>query len=204
MSRSDASAQVAWDSATAESYARDVLVGDRTRLRGVAQADIEELVRWRQDATSEIFQTASLNPMAEADAREIFRSQSTPGNDRRGFVVETRPEGSDVARLLGFVSLSGISAQHRAATFAIALDPSAGGHGYGTDATRLMVRYGFRELGLHRIQLDVWAFNERAVRTYLKAGFVEEGRRRDAVFHDGRWHDEVLMSALATDPGWLD
>jgi RimJ/RimL family protein N-acetyltransferase len=198
MSRSDA----AWDSAAAESYAQDVLVGERTRLRGVTNADIGSLVRWRQDPTSEIFQTASLSPMAEADAHQIFRSST--GSDRRGFAVESLPKDAQPAHLIGFVSLSGISAQHRAATFAIALDPTAGGHGYGTDATRLMVRYGFRELGLHRVSLEAWAFNERALRTYSKAGFVEEGRHRDAVFHDGRWHDEVLMSALATDPGWLD
>jgi len=74
------------------------------------------------------------------------------------------------------------------------------GRGFGTDATRLAVRYGFREMGLHRIELHVLAYNERALAAYQRVGFVVEGRRRDAVFHDGRWHDEVLMAVLRSDP----
>jgi len=50
------------------------------------------------------------------------------------------------------------------------------------------------------VQLEVWAFNERALRCYRAAGFTEEGRRRQVTFHDGRWHDEVLMSVL--QPEW--
>ena len=70
------------------------------------------------------------------------------------------------------------------------------GRGYGTDAMRVIVGYGFREMGLHRIQLSVAPFNPAGIRAYEKAGFVEEGRQRESVLHDGRWYDEVLMSIL--------
>jgi RimJ/RimL family protein N-acetyltransferase len=61
---------------------------------------------------------------------------------------------------------------------------------------RVIVDYGFREMGLHRIQLGVTPFNPAGIRAYEKAGFVEEGRYRESVLHDGRWYDEVLMSIL--------
>jgi hypothetical protein len=51
-------------------------------------------------------------------------------------------------------------------------------------------------MGLHRIQLSVAPFNPAGIRAYAKAGFVEEGRHRESVLHDGRWYDEVLMSIL--------
>ncbi len=54
-------------------------------------------------------------------------------------------------------------------------------------------------MGLNRIEIQVHAFNDRARAVYRKAGYVEEGVRREAVFHDGRFHDEVIMSALARD-----
>jgi RimJ/RimL family protein N-acetyltransferase len=65
-----------------------------------------------------------------------------------------------------------------------------------TLAMRVIVEYGFREMGLHRIQLSVAPFNPAGIRAYQKAGFVQEGRYRESVLHDGRWYDEVLMSIL--------
>jgi RimJ/RimL family protein N-acetyltransferase len=90
----------------------------------------------------------------------------------------------------------GATAHTRTATYAILIGPPHQGHGYGTEATRLVVRYGFAELGLHRIQLAVIGGNERALRTYRKAGFVEEGRSRESLYRDGAWHDEIRMSIL--------
>jgi len=92
--------------------------------------------------------------------------------------------------------LWGAQAKDRCATLGIALGREYIGRGYGTDATPVIVGYAFREMGLHRIQLSVAPFNPAGIRAYQKAGFVEEGRRRQAVLHDGRWYDDVLMSVL--------
>ena len=98
--------------------------------------------------------------------------------------------------LAGNILLSGARPKDRCATVAIALGREHIGRGYGTDAMRVIVGYGFREMGLHRIQLGVAPFNPAGIRAYEKAGFVEEGRLRESVLHDGRWYDEVLMSIL--------
>ena len=61
---------------------------------------------------------------------------------------------------------------------------------------RLMVDYGFKALNLHRIGLDVFSYNERAVHVYEKMGFKREGLQRDSLFYDGEFHDTILMAIL--------
>ena len=62
-----------------------------------------------------------------------------------------------------------------------------------------MIDHAFGGLGLHRIALSVFAFNERAIRSYRSVGFVIEGRAREAIWRDGRWWDEISMSMLDSD-----
>ena len=76
----------------------------------------------------------------------------------------------------------------------------AWGQGYGTEATRLMLGLAFDSIGLHRVGLSVFSFNERAIRSYEKAGFRLEGRARDAILRDGERRDELSMAILA--PEW--
>lgn len=81
------------------------------------------------------------------------------------------------------------------------------GRGIGTEATRLILQFGFEQLGLHRIELRVVEYNQRAIRSYEKCGFVREGLDRDTVFLDGRWHSDVRMAILeaeyrAAAPRW--
>ena len=68
--------------------------------------------------------------------------------------------------------------------------------GYGTETMRAMLRHGFETLNLHRIWLRVYATNLRAIRSYEKAGFTLEGRKREADYQDGRYIDVLLMSIL--------
>src|SRR4249920_3729853 len=62
-----------------------------------------------------------------------------------------------------------------------------------------MLRHAFETLGLHRIALYVFEFNERAIRAYRRCGFVIEGRSRESIWRDGRWWDEIAMSVLDSD-----
>ena len=78
-------------------------------------------------------------------------------------------------------------------------ESDAWGQGYGTEATQLMLDHAFGTLGLHRIALYVFEFNERAIRAYKRCGFVVEGRSRESIWRDGRWWDEMAMSVLESD-----
>lgn len=73
------------------------------------------------------------------------------------------------------------------------------GHGYGTDAMRTLLRWAFRHLNLHRIELSVEPDNGRAIRVYEKLGFVREGMRREHHYDDGCFRDELIMGLLGRE-----
>ena len=77
------------------------------------------------------------------------------------------------------------------------LDRERLGIGLGEEVTRAVIRYGFQDVGLHRIGLRVLAYNVRAIACYSKCGFVEEGRERESALVGDTWHDDVIMGVLA-------
>jgi RimJ/RimL family protein N-acetyltransferase len=103
----------------------------------------------------------------------------------------------DQDRLIGSVGLHLPNLKDHRARFGIGIgDKASWNQGFGTEATKLIVRYGFETLNLHRIELDVVAFNPRAIRVYEKAGFKQEGVLREAWYRDGRYWDLIVMGIL--------
>lgn len=90
--------------------------------------------------------------------------------------------------------------RQRQYNFRILLGPNGRNRGLGIEATRLIVECAFTALALHRISLEVYAFNSRAQHVYEKAGFTVEDHKRDALKFDGRRMDALTMSILA--PEW--
>lgn len=106
----------------------------------------------------------------------------------------------ETLRPIGNTDLTDIDTYHRTASFGLMIgEKECWGKGYGTEATRLMLEYGFTVLGVHNIMLEVYGYNERAIRTYRRAGFKEIGRRREALQFCGKAHDVILMDCLATE-----
>jgi len=100
-------------------------------------------------------------------------------------------------RLIGFVAFDEIKWVARDAWVAIGIgEREFWSKGYGSDAMRLMLRYGFLELNLNRVSLGVFSANPRAVRSYEKCGFVHEGRIRDFNLRDGKYWDLLQMGIL--------
>jgi RimJ/RimL family protein N-acetyltransferase len=195
---------VAWErAADAADYGDRLLTGAAVHLRATAEADLPLLESWWLDPAVAALQSDAVRPCPTGPIAERFRSWSTNDTDGAvGFSVVS----VDTGELAGHASLWGATVRRRCATLGVLLGPEHRGRGLGRETLRLMLRYGFQEMGLHRVQLEVWAFNDRALRCYRSAGFVEEGRRRQVTFHDGRWHDEVLMAVLRAEwsAGTLD
>jgi RimJ/RimL family protein N-acetyltransferase len=181
------------DVSSAFAYGDSILTGERVRLRGVRDEDLPVLAKWEMDSGRMATQSNWVVPPSESAAREHVAKWSANDKDDVGFAIETL---DDQPVLVGNLGLWGARPKDRCATIGIALGREHVGQGYGSDAMRIIVDYGFREMGLHRIQLIVAPYNVAGIRAYQKAGFVEEGRRREIVLHDGRWYDEVLMAIL--------
>lgn len=184
------------DADGARAYGASILRGEKVYLRELRDVDLPLLVKWWNDPQAAALQTFVVRPQPESTIVEKFRAWSANQESTGAWftIVAQVDDG-----LVGSISLFCAQAPTRAATLAISIGPEHWSRGLGTDALRVMVRYGFQELGLNRIGLGVWAFNDRAIAAYRKAGFVEEGRRRQMTFHAGRFHDEVLMSILRTE-----
>ncbi|RAR42090.1 GNAT family N-acetyltransferase [Paenibacillus sp. MDMC362] len=104
---------------------------------------------------------------------------------------------SDSDQIIGDIALQDIDYVNRNANIRIALDKGEHlGKGYGPEAIRLLLEYAYGILNLHRIELQVFDYNERAIKAYEKVGFKREGVQRDALYYQHRYHDSIIMSML--------
>jgi RimJ/RimL family protein N-acetyltransferase len=170
-----------------------ILRGRVVYLRPPERSDIPLFVRWLSDARTTGF-LASRSPIGLAMEERWFDDVlEHHGRDRWFFVIcrleDDRPVGSLDLRDIGLTS--------GGAGLGIVIgDPADTGHGYGTDALAILLEFGFGELRLERMWLDVFAFNERARHVYERLGFVHEATLRHAIFHGGRHLDLHRMAIL--------
>lgn len=168
------------------------LIGEKVRLRGVRREDMEAYRRWLADPAVTEFLEMGWKPLADADLDATYHSL-TANPETVAFIVEDKATGEAV----GVAGLYLIQWLARRAQFNILIgERKAWDRGFGTESLQLLLRYGFETLNLESIQLGVNAENARAIRSYEKAGFVHEGRRRRFVYRNGRYYDSLMMSML--------
>lgn len=162
-------------------------------LRPGERRDIPGFVRWYTDlrTTRTLLMTS---PIGEALEERWFEAMiAAHGTDRFFFVVCRREDD----RAVGSIDLHEVDRRNGSASLGIAIGEEADrGKGYGTDALIALVAFGFDQLRLERIELDVYAYNARARGVYERVGFVLEGTLRRALYRDGAFHDVHRMSVL--------
>ena len=173
------------------------IVGKSIYLSPVETEDVELYLAWLNDRQVTKFLTMR-RPIARAAERKMLERIATNKTD---IVLGIRLKEND--ELIGGAGLHSINPIDRSATFGIFIgEKSKWSKGYGAEATRLMVGYGFNALNLNRIELDVMSYNPRGVRCYENVGFKKEGVMRQAVFNDGEYHDIIRMAILREE--WED
>jgi RimJ/RimL family protein N-acetyltransferase len=151
--------------------------------------------RWRRD--SEYYRLLDTEPVSlfsvKAFQKDFEKNLEKKPFDDYLFAIHTL-EGE---HMIGFIWLGAIDWNHGNGCVGIGLGERAyWGKGYGTDAMRVALRYAFTELNLHRVSLDVFSYNPRAIRSYEKAGFTHEGRMRKLLARDAERADDVWMGIL--------
>ena len=172
---------------------KPTLTGERVVLQPQDEGDYDELRRAFDDPEVRRL-TGSHGELAEHRVREWLRTRSEQ-TDRLDLAIVDKSTGT----VVGEAVLNEWDEPNRSCSFRILIGPDGRGRGLGTEATRLIVGYGFEQLGLHRISLWVHAFNPRAHRVYEKVGFVTEGVLREALFWDGEWVDSTVMAIIASE-----
>jgi RimJ/RimL family protein N-acetyltransferase len=170
-----------------------IIRGERVYLRPPERTDVPTFLRWFNDAEviHDLAQRSPMSiPMEEAWFERMLENQ---GKTDYGFVICLRADD----RPIGTIGLHGLDFVNGSADFGIAIgEKDEQNRGYGTDALRALCDFGFGELRLERIGCDVYDGNDRARRTYEKAGFLLEGTKRHAHFSRGVSVDVHVMGLL--------
>ena len=172
-----------------------MLKGQKVLFRPVKRSDMPHLLKWFNDP--EVIQyLAAYLPMTEMGEEKWIEELGTGRAQSHAlFIIEAIED--DGNKPIGEVGLANIGPKDHNASFGIVIgEKDYWSKGYGTEAARLIVNYGFEQLNLHRISSGVVSFNERSARMHLSVGFKEEGRQREAIFKNGKFHDHVMYGIL--------
>ncbi|HLA88563.1 MAG TPA: GNAT family protein [Anaerolineales bacterium] len=176
-----------------------IIVGERVRLRAVEREDVKMFHEWVNDP--EVTRGLGLYlPMSMTDEENWFEAMTKRDQNEKPLAIEVR-KGRNW-KLIGNCAVFGIEQVNRSAELGIMIgDKSEWDKGYGSEVMTLLVRHCFETLNLNRAFLRVFTENIRAVRSYEKAGFVLEGRLREAVYKIGKYDDVLLMGVLRSE--WM-
>jgi RimJ/RimL family protein N-acetyltransferase len=163
------------------------------RIRRATEDDLDFIVSLLNAEDVEPFLAASRARDAESVLEEIRESERTP--DEKGVFVIEVPEGR-----AGTMAFSLANRRNRIAQLGgLAIHPDFRGRRLADEAARLFQRHLIFDLGFHRLQLECYGFNERAIRHAERSGFVREGVKRKAYEHHGEWVDGVLFALIRED-----
>lgn len=163
----------------------------RIYLRLMTRDDTENIIKWRNNDV----------------VRSQFIYQKLFTKESHEKWIETMIDTGKVVQMvimlvegdrpIGSVYIRDIDKEHKKGEYGVFIgEEDCLGKGYGTEAAELMTEYAFEYIGLHKLMLRVYAGNERAIRSYEKAGFVKEAYLKDDVYVQGQYRDIVLMARI--------
>lgn len=165
--------------------------GELAELRRHLPGDVDDFMRWYMDEEIATLLRHDLRPLTASQARGYFLSIVLPASAAgTAWAIHDRASGN----LIGTTAVTQIDMDRSSCLFRIVIgEKQAWGHGFGTDATRLVAAEVFEVLGLEKVRLEVFDHNQRALRSYEKVGFVETGR---TVEWAGRQRLDVIAMEL--------
>lgn len=167
-----------------------MLKGDLVTLRPIEADDYERLAAFSNDIEVELL--AGDQP-PRPRSRATVAKHWDDAAERGDLVFAIEADG----RLIGSCSLGHVDAVSQTAELGIGIgEREYWGRGYGREAVRLLVDYGFRLRNLRKIWLSVLDDNPRAIRAYEAVGFAEEGRQRAHIWRNGDYVDIVFMGLI--------
>jgi RimJ/RimL family protein N-acetyltransferase len=170
--------------------------GETVGLGPIRRDLIHLHVKWANDPEITVPLGGWAGPSTIADQEAWYTRDSKHSETRIVFLIYEL----STMRPIGCTDLRDVNYRNQTASFDIFIgEKECWGKGYATETARMMLRYGFKALGLHTIKLQVVADNERAIRAYTRAGFTITGRQREVIRRPGGRVDLVQMDCLARE-----
>jgi len=169
-----------------------ILKGEKTILRSMVKSDAALTAKWGSDPEVNKFTTRKKCSKKEIETWIVEKLAKDRGYKK--FVI-TKKDGE----MIGNVGLW-VERKDNYAEFDIIIgNKNEWGKGYGYDAAKTILDYGFGKLGLHHVYLSVYDYNKRAIKLYEKIGFKHEGAKREHIFYNNKYHDCIIMGMLAKE-----
>ncbi len=174
-----------------------MIQGKKVQLRALEREDLEFMHRIQND--DEVMSWARFRPdhMVSREALQKEYDAEIKGEEtlRRTFLVIDRRSG----KAAGWCSLRWWRPFSTSADFGIALDRSFRGEGLGTEVLELLTRLAFEQYNMHKVELFTRSDNRAMIRAAEKNGFKVEGKSRESLYFNGKYHDGVAMGVLRSD-----
>ncbi len=173
------------------------LIGDRIYLapQGTSEEEVQKFTEWLNDFQITDYIGTSSKITTLNGEREYLENATKNTEDRKFNIIELNSN-----KLIGTISLESFDWIARTASLGIFIgEEDFRSNGYGTEAIKLLLEYGFKYLNLHVIRLQLLSVNERAHKCYLKCGFKDAGADRDRIFLNGRYYDKLRMDILESE-----
>jgi RimJ/RimL family protein N-acetyltransferase len=173
-----------------------MLIGKNIILTAVEKSDLTQLKDWRNNPyfRKNFREYREINDEMQNNWFEKFVI-----NDKNTIMFSIRDITNN--ELLGCCGLCYINWVHQYAdlSFYIGKDNLYVDDNYAQDAVKMLVKYGFHELGLNKIWTEIYEFDEKKIKFLLKHGFVKDGQLRENYFYDGKWWDSIIFSLLKNE-----
>lgn len=171
------------------------IYGNRLMLREYQKEDLDNIRKWCNNPEitknlSDIFLYPHSLKQSESFV-QMMLDNSNP--NMKNFVIAD----SESENYIGQIDLINIDWKNRTSLLGIVIG-NVENHckGYGQEAIKILQKFAFEELNLHKLELEVHAYNEKAYNCYKKCGFLEEGRKRENFYIDGKYTDTIFMGIL--------
>ncbi|MBD3187769.1 GNAT family N-acetyltransferase [Candidatus Bathyarchaeota archaeon] len=169
-------------------------MGESVKIRMLEKSDLDALMAILNHHETRKFLNRNL-PFSKIQEQKWLESLKGKANKREEFVfaIERRDDG----KLVGTMGIRGLDWINHHCTIGIVIhDPANQDRKLGTDALQLLMKVCFNVLNMHRVGLDVMAYNSRAIHVYKKVGFQQVARHREKHFFNGTYHDVLCMDIL--------
>ena len=164
--------------------------GEKVYLSPINLDDYETYVKWLNNPVITQFLDCNDSLITLSNEQELLPKIA---NGEFTYAIIKKEDDT----LLGNVGLTKIDYKNGKASLGIFIGEEENlSKGYGSEAIKLILNFAFNEIRLHSVYLTVFANNHRAIKAYTKCGFQEFGRRHEAIYHDGKYHDLVYMEII--------
>lgn len=168
-----------------------IQINETLSLRKPTYADVQDLIEIKNNKESAMLLGGSISKPYTEDSIKEWIDFHNNRDDEALFVI------CDKGKTIGHIGLYKINKQSRNAEIGILIgSPNLHGKGYGTQSTMALTKFGFKELGLHRITALVLEENTGSCKMFEKCGYKQEGLLIDKTFKNERFYNVVILSAI--------